>query len=791
MSPVEMRKERRIDFGCLAVLLGCLIIFYPDLFLARSASLMGDHMEQHYPWAFLLAESIKKFEWPWWTHQNHCGFPIAAEGQIGAFYPPNLILCFLLPIQWAYSYMNVLHFLIAGWATYLYARSMRFSTLAALVASFVFLFGSSYGGAYYNITSLKTICWFPVSLFFFEQFYHSGKFKYLVFLSLSNALMILAGYLQVATLTQLIVFIYVLFRIFAFWNDEVHPGSQKFKRFLYVLTALAGSVWLAFPQLFMTFRLALFSNRLNLSESYAYVGSLSPIALLTLILIEFQGFLRGNSLYLGLFPVFLILSAMSSKAIREKIAFKIWTWVGLISLFLALGKWSPVYVMIIKLTHFYSFRVPAKFLVFVCFALAMLAGLGAQAIQNATSLKTHEFSLRRVALLYSAIIFVAVVCHGFFYFFVTVGRSMSDQAGQWFLREFLYGTMGHPHSLEVYYMKLEASLDSILALLSFKNPWNLWNYLLMGLSLIFMICIWQIRHVRQKQWWLCGGLLFLFVDLYGFSWRDMRRDFNTYESLDQASPVIEQLKEEQREGRLSRVYGMRTPDELLPVVPSANMLYHFEDIGAYSPFVIGRYHETVGQFGNINDSNMSHTPSIQWIKDHFNLLNLLDVSHILSKQRIDDSDVHLLLYDPETTTYLYRNENEHVRAFFVSRIETFPGWEALKSRLLQVNFDPFNALLLERSELQKLDADYDEASGKSKAILRRLKQNAHSELWSLEAQGSGFFVLSNTHYPGWSASIEGKEVPILKAYGLFQTVWIPRPGRYEILFRFNPFHVTL
>src|SRR3989338_2607191 len=127
----------RKDFAAFSLILLSLIAFYPELFLAKSASLIGDHLEQHYQWTYILAESVKQFQLPFWTPLVHSGFPLVAEGQVGAFYLPNLILCFLLPIQWAYSYMNVVHFLIAGIGTYLYARQMKLTHSASLVASFV------------------------------------------------------------------------------------------------------------------------------------------------------------------------------------------------------------------------------------------------------------------------------------------------------------------------------------------------------------------------------------------------------------------------------------------------------------------------------------------------------------------------------------------------------------------------------------------------------------------------------------------------------------------------------
>ena len=410
----------------------------------------GEHIEQHYSWAFLLAKSLKQFQFPWWTNLIHCGFPLAAESQIGVFYLPNLILCFLLPIHWAYSYLNVIHFLISGWATYFYGRSMKLGPLAAFISAVFFLFGSAYGGAYYNILSLKTVAWFPVSLFFFEQFYETGKWKHLLFFSCAIALMLLAGYLQVAAFVLAIIMLYGFLRIFIIYGEKNQVLSNKLKNAGFLLLAIGASILIAFPQLFLTFRLVLFSNRLKLSEDYAYVGSTSPLVVLTFFFTQMQGFLRGNSLYGGVFSIFFILCAFFSNKSRKTELFRIWCWVGLISFLMALGRWSPLYVAIIKLTHFYSFRMPSKFLIFVCFAAAMLSGVGIQAMQDSIQKKTPQFSIPKATFTFSVLLSFASAAHVMLYYFVSRGRPIAIAAGQWFVRRFVYEKIGHPYTLEVY-----------------------------------------------------------------------------------------------------------------------------------------------------------------------------------------------------------------------------------------------------------------------------------------------------------------------------------------------------
>ncbi|MEI7752476.1 MAG: hypothetical protein WCJ71_10365, partial [Candidatus Omnitrophota bacterium] len=433
-----MTFNRKDSFAVLA-LLGLLFAFYPELFLVKAAPLTYDHFEQHFPWAFQLAKSLKDFRLPFWTPSIQCGFPLVAESQVGAFYLPNLILYLLLPFRVAYSYMNLFHWLIAGWGTYAYAKQMKLGAMPSFVAAVIFVFGAAYGGAFYNMTSLKTICWFPVALYFLERYLERRKVWLLVGMALVVGQSLVAGYLQMAVLTWMIFGAYAMLRIILF--PENPSSSTKKAVTLGAVTLVAViALLIALPQVFLTFQLATQSNRSGLEEGYAYVGSASPLVLGTLISPSLWAIFKGN-LYSGLFSLFLMLLTFCSPEIRKNKTFRIWCVMTLLAYLLALGQWSPLYVALIKLTHFYSFRVPAKFLGFSCFGLAMLSAIGFQALwQGQTTQAVVKRAFHTFFLILAAFWGFMAFANGF----LTTGRALALKLGELFVMRFIYAKPGHP-----------------------------------------------------------------------------------------------------------------------------------------------------------------------------------------------------------------------------------------------------------------------------------------------------------------------------------------------------------
>jgi len=768
--------DRLAIFG----LLGLLFAFYPDLFLVKAAPLTGDHLEQHYPWAFQLAQSLKEFKLPFWTPLIQCGFPLVAESQVGAFYIPNLLMYFCLPFHVAYSYMNLIHWFIAGWGTYAYAKQMKLGAEASFVAAVIFLFGGAYGGAYYNMTSLKTICWFPVALYLLERYLDNPKKWLAVGLAFLIGQSIVAGYMQMAALTWLIFGVYAVLRITLF-PENASPWTKKGETLGVLIVIAACALLIALPQIYLTFQLATLSNRSGLTEGYAYVGSMSPMALGTLICPNLSNLCRGNNLYPGAFALFLVLLALCSPDTRQSKTFRLWGIMTLIALLLTLGQWSPLYVILVKLTRFYAFRFPAKFLGFFCFGLAMLSATGFQSLWQG---KATQAVIKKAFFVYLSVLAFFVAAIVSIDLFFTVGRNVAIRLGSFFITRFIYAQPGHPHSLDTYLSGVTSWIDISLKYLSIGDPANLISVAASGLCVIFVVFLLQKKILARSL--LIGSVVFLAADLYAASYLDIQLEFATYQKALAPTQTRQILESERSAGRLGRIYGLRSPSERLPLTPSQNMLYGIEDIGAYSPLVFQRYYQTIGVFGNLNDSNFAVTPTPAFVTQRLPILNFLNVSHVLSTEKLTHPDLKLVLVDPRNGVFLYANSGKRDEAHFITDVKIMDDWEMLKTEFLKEGFDPRKTVLFEQSEFKKMGISLPVFNEEPQATFRCVARSVNQEEWEVETDQPGFFVLSNVMFPGWRVLVDGVDAGIFKAYGVFQAVWLPKPGRHHLNFFYSP-----
>jgi len=175
---------------------------------------LSDITHFNYPLKDLLSRSLKEFGLPLWTDQIGSGFPIAAEGQIGAFSPLNWIIFGILPMPLAFMTALLGTFLIAAIGSYLFARSLKLSKAASVAAALFASFNGYFIVQMTHLNLLQSFSFIPWVLLLSKRLAGSNWRMGLLWLSLVFSQMILVGYPQTFFYSAAMVIIYlvVLFR---------------------------------------------------------------------------------------------------------------------------------------------------------------------------------------------------------------------------------------------------------------------------------------------------------------------------------------------------------------------------------------------------------------------------------------------------------------------------------------------------------------------------------------------------------------------------------------------------
>ncbi len=640
-----------------------------DVFLLNKAFLSGDHLIQHYPWTKFLQDSIRGWRLPWWTSQIQCGFPLLAEGQIGAFYLPNLFFLFFLPLKWAYNYEILFHFILGGFLFYLYARHLGLSIFSSFFSTLIFLFGSTRAGYFYNLTSQRVCVWFPLTLLLVDRLIQKKSLRAASLLGLVFAMQVFAGYLQIAIYSIAFTTLYFILRITPSplssppqrGRGEGEGGIHVLKTIvLYLFAALVG-ILVSSIQLFPTLELAGYSARAEAGEALAYVGSPLPFFLMTLLFPDWAGFWTG-AIYVGILGLFFALVSLFTKKNGTE---KLWIIIFIVALSLALGKFSPLYVLLVKVFKIYFFRIPTKFLFFAAFSLIVLAAYG---FEKFLKLKSPGPGFRRAAFVFSGFFAVIVLsiltAH-------SVGRSYREpilKRLETYVEKRIYGQPYHPHDLQVYKEKLSSYYDYFLRLTSLKSPQTKVPLVLFGLQALAGFLILFKRKARARAAPILIALLWM--DLFLYVQMSTRRDLDFYGVSENRSSLVERMQEDQGIFRIHEFNTNPLSERIFPTVPNQNMLYGLEDIGIYSPFAFSRYKKILGGLGGVDDSLYQNRATVDDLKQKRRLLDELNVKYVLSNEPLRVKGLKLIA--EEKGVWLYQNKTYWPRAFYTERIDRYP-----------------------------------------------------------------------------------------------------------------------
>ncbi len=170
-----VRRLYRVDFVACVALALLPVFFHPLAALRRGVFYVGDVLRLHYPLRAAYTAALQRGTLPLWSPHVLAGFPLLAEGQTGVFYPPNLLLHRLLPLDLALNDSVLLSLSLAGVATYVLARRLRLSPPAAALSALAFVGGGFMTGHTNHLNILAAAAWLPAALIVVDRALDAGE----------------------------------------------------------------------------------------------------------------------------------------------------------------------------------------------------------------------------------------------------------------------------------------------------------------------------------------------------------------------------------------------------------------------------------------------------------------------------------------------------------------------------------------------------------------------------------------------------------------------------------------
>ena len=396
------------DLVALSLLLAALVAVYWPLALGIGIYAESDTFTFFYPVFAILHAAVRAGELPLWTPYIFGGFPLFAEGQIGALYPPSLAAALLPSAVDGFLALRIFHGSLAVLGMFLFARCLGASSLGAAVGGLAFGMGSFIVGQEQHANMLAATAWLPVLLLCLEcALAVQGWIGHglIAIAAVILGVQALSTHVQPLMLTGALMVAYVLVRqtwvaCREVWLRGLRRGVLP--AVLIVVDALAivlfvGAVGalIAAIQILPLFELSQESWRASgwtFQDAVEY--SLPPINLLTLI---FPFFFRGPDggqwslwqiwegvVYVGVIP--LILAGAAVAGVRRW-AVTFFAVAAVVSLIAALGGYAP-FGLYEKLWHLPGMslqRAPARFSLITTFSLAVLAAFGADWLAGLTA----------------------------------------------------------------------------------------------------------------------------------------------------------------------------------------------------------------------------------------------------------------------------------------------------------------------------------------------------------------------------------------------------------------------
>ena len=705
---------------------------------------------------------------PFWNPSLMCGVPLIAEIQSGLFYPPNIVFR-IFPIGVATNISLFIHLYLLALSTYSYGRQIHFSRAGATIAAAVFCFC---GPVFLRLfighhSDLYTIAWIPAVFLIVNRIGHSPGPRNFIYLGLVLCLQFLAGHPQ-----------YLFYTIFFAWSYLLFVTRHLLHRSLFRNWVLCNAgfffsiciaVLIALPQIIPVYEMLSLSPRMSLGIRDVAQFSFPPQNLLTFL----TPLIFGDGVkisYWGLYNLWemcaycgtmsLILSIVAIKNFKKQKHIVFFLFSAVFAVVLALGEHTPLFKLFYHIIPgFKMFRGHSKVHIFCCFAIALLAGIGFDTLQDIARRRSRRFFwplMGGVAL--SFILLMLAPLPGLL-------------AGP--IKSFLSFVQDDPRA----YLPVPGAAKAEFVDAAIKQAVLSVRYFLICLFLGILLVIFTLRFGSHRLL-RTTTVLFILTDLFIFGKSFVSSvDIHHWDLKPEAAEFL-----------------ARDPDRFRSAVitsfgPKYGITTLLDQITGDYPYVLRRYSRMYNLANGSRPTPSVKIDNIRRVSPAHNLFNLKYL--VVNSNRKLQIPGFYEVYDDGILTIL-KNEYSKKRVYLPRAIKIADEEDETLRGVFELATIRDGQIILEKNTVSDLTFGYG-------SLLRPKNPSEAVEIVHYSANkieirtqlvSDAWIILTDTFYPGWKATIDGHaEANIVPANYIFRGIYVPE-GIHKIVLQFRPTYFT-
>ena len=731
----RISEEMRTDILYLSLLFGVILVFFwrvilnPDEIIYSSNS---DTIEQFYPWHHIADQAVRNGTFPFWNVYNFGGEPLLANMQLCFFYPPNMVLFTILPVHTVFGYSFILHLFFAGSCTYYLAKRSGLHGITAFLPGAVFIFsgyfmGHIYAGHYGQVCSAS---WIPMVLLVLDTALRRMSLKWGVMLGVVVGVQFLAGHIQITLFSGLICLVYFIYFL-VIERGDLRIDRKWMKLSAVPIIAIPVAFLIALIQFVLSYIYTGATTRSG-GMSYDFVTSYSlpPQNILTLLLPNLFGTpLEGNywhlwnywelSFYMGVFTLVLIYLSFRYRKDRY---FRFFMILGIFSLIMALGKYTPVYWIFYKIVPgFDILRVPSRFVLIFILCASILAGFGLKRL-----IEDPDRSLRkRIEALSNALIIVIVVLGSLSLLMAIFQNSAVD-----YIHDTLDEVLEDEELLSIGHSIVNSAYLRII-----------WDIITLMTILLVTYAILKWRNKKKEVPGYFGVVVVSFI-LLNLGWVHM-------DLIDTEDPDDIYFKEPYIQFLVDNTGDYRVYDASDMIEDNYQIIYGFKTVKGYNPLELEYYQELTDRIRNLS-GNRQHP-----------VLNMLGARYIVTTEELVGSGFDSV-FGPkgEDKVRIYENPKALPMLFLVHNV-TITDEENILKRLSAGELEPSEEVLME-----SIPSDFEPTTqSDKKGVIRQFERPFNNEVRiDVETPSNGILVLSQSYYDEWDVYVDGEERELLRVF---------------------------